>query len=152
MRTFDIKNENGDLIGFEVQNLLIGRNKIVKTIASITGSEILLRPRLFDGAEVFCEFRLGGENFIVEEPFGDNSRYFIAHKNGLTTEQLNIVKNVFKSLNPFIGLQTIFVVLLALAILIDVFRVVSNFVSQDKCLDSGGMWSQKQCIHAEKNG
>jgi hypothetical protein len=66
MRTFDIKNENGDLIGFEVQNLFIGRNKVVRTIASIAGSEILVRPCLFDGAEVFCEFRLEGENFISE--------------------------------------------------------------------------------------
>lgn len=152
MQTIDIKNENGDLIGFEVQNVLIGRNKVVKTISSITGSEILLRPRLFDGAEVFCEFRLGGEDFVVEEPFGDNSRYLIAHKHGLATEQLNTVKNVFKNLNPFIGLQTIFFALLVLAILITVFQVVENFISQDKCLDSGGMWSQKQCIYAEKNG
>ena len=152
MRTFDIKNENGDLIGFEVQNLFIGRNKVVKTIASITGSEILLRPRLFDGAEIFCEFRLEGENFIVEEPFGDNSRYFIAHKNGAKTEQLNIVKSVFECLNPFVGFQAIFVTLLVLVILINVFRIASNFIAQDKCLDSSGMWSNKQCIYAATKG
>lgn len=149
MRTFDIKNENGDLIGFEVRNLFIGRNKVAKTIASIAGSEILVRPRLFDGAEVFCEFRLEGENFIIEEPFGDNSRYLITHKNGVKVEQLNIVKNVFKSLNPLFGLQAIFVTLLILAILINLFRFSSNFIAQDKCLDSGGMWSNKQCINRD---
>jgi hypothetical protein len=152
MRTFDIRNESGELIGFEIENLFVGRSRVVKSIASISGSEILVRPRLFRRADIFCEFKLEEEYFIVEEPFGDNSRYLIAHKDGLETEQLKLVKNVFEKLRPWFSLQAVFVALFVSIILFSIFQMASNFITKGKCLNFGEIWQKKQCIHAEKNG
>lgn len=80
MKTFPEYTEDNRLHSFEINNLTCGRNKATKIVESISGVKVLRRPKkLFSWfrEEVFCEFELDGIKFQIDEPFGDNSRYWI---------------------------------------------------------------------------
>lgn len=79
MRTFPLYDDDDRLLSFEIGNSVIGRRGVCQVIEAIPGAALLRKPRFlswFREAE-FCEFTIGGERYIAEEPFGDNSRYWI---------------------------------------------------------------------------
>ena len=52
---------------------------MVRAVSQIPGVKILRRPRFFSWVreDSFCDFVLDGVGYEVEEPFGDNSRFWI---------------------------------------------------------------------------
>ena len=82
MKTYNLTDSNGELIAFEVSNTLLSRRKAVKVIEKLNGVEILKRPKWFSfkNQDVFCEFVYEGTTYQIEEPWGDNSRYWIGPK------------------------------------------------------------------------
>jgi hypothetical protein len=100
MQTFPILNPEGKLHAFEIENLLVGRlgaTNIVKLIPSV---RLIKKPKKFLSwwrEDIFCEFELNGVHFIIEEPFGDNSRYWIGGKNPGWCSELEIIEQAFKS-------------------------------------------------------
>ncbi|NOX60267.1 MAG: hypothetical protein GXP29_15605 [Planctomycetes bacterium] len=82
MKTFDVEDSQSRLIAFEIENAGIGRRGVCALISSIPNTEVTRSPKLLSWfrEDAFCEFVVDGEPYIVEEPFGDNSRYWIGPK------------------------------------------------------------------------
>ena len=77
---YDMRDPEGRLISFEVDNTYLGRRGVSKIVATIPGARILRWPRYpfsWWREEEFCEWELDGVIFQASEPFGDNSRYLI---------------------------------------------------------------------------
>ena len=81
MRVYNIHDEQGRLFAFEVSNFLLGRMGAIRVISRISGARNVWTPSLsWFSLDVFCRFELDGVTFEVDEPFGDNSRYWIGPK------------------------------------------------------------------------
>jgi hypothetical protein len=79
MKTYPLYDEEGRLFAFEIGNTIIGRRGLCRVVEGIPGATLLRKPKFlswFREAE-FCEFSLDGERFVAEEPYGDNSRYWV---------------------------------------------------------------------------
>ena len=105
MITYPIKDESGSLRAFEVDNVYIGVGGIRKLLSEKDGVSDLRARKLFAGGD--DEFRLGfnyfGRSFLVVEPFGDNSRYWIGPENDSDEEAVlkaKSLENIFKNYEP----------------------------------------------------
>ncbi len=97
MEVYDIKDEHGRVFAFEVDNYDLGRHGACRIVARIPGSRVARKQRRFAlfGRDDFCEFELEGVSFIVEEPFGDNSRYWVGPKSGRYAPAIHVVRDFF---------------------------------------------------------
>lgn len=96
MRTYDIHTEDGELLAFEVDNLLLMRVGAIRVVKSIPGVKIISARWVRE--DVFCRFELSGREFMVEEPWGDNSRYCIGPMEPVEpTEQIKQARAAFQS-------------------------------------------------------
>jgi hypothetical protein len=79
MTTYPLYDVERRLFAFEVSNLRISRRGVCRVVQSIPGASLTRRPRVLSWfrEDVFCEFDVDGETYIAEEPWGDNSRYWI---------------------------------------------------------------------------
>ena len=100
MKIHPIENNEGQLHAFEIANFSVSRSRVAKIVGKIHGAKILRKPRRFFSwfrEEVFCEFEINGVVFQIDEPFGDNSRYWIGKKEeGGWCEELEIVMRAFQ--------------------------------------------------------
>ena len=97
MKVYDITDDEGRIFAFEVDNTPLGRQGAWRVVRAIAGARVIRRPRrfwLFDPDE-FCEFELDGVRFVVEEPWGDNSRYWIGPTPPRWVPQTAIVRDAF---------------------------------------------------------
>ena len=82
MRTWDLHSDAGEITGFEIGNTLTWRSTVVRLLKRMPGVEITKYPKFFSiNDDDFVRFKYRGEEFVVIEPFGDNSRYWIAAEN-----------------------------------------------------------------------
>jgi hypothetical protein len=79
MKIYGIPCSSDRFAAFEVANWRIGRRGACAIVRRIPGVEVLKRPVFLSWfrEEVFCQFRVGDHTFEIEEPFGDNSRYWV---------------------------------------------------------------------------
>ena len=77
MIVHDLQDPEGRTFAFEVEN--IGRDRICEIIRSFPKTNLLRNPKWLSELreEEFCEFEFDGQRFMILEPFGDNSRYWI---------------------------------------------------------------------------
>lgn len=97
MKTFDQIDQEGRLHSFEV-GAFIGRRGVVMVVGTIPGAKLLRKPLRFLSwfrEDEFCEFAVGDRLFVAEEPFGDNSRYWIATRPAGWCPELTIVRDAF---------------------------------------------------------
>jgi hypothetical protein len=81
MKTYTIKDNNGNPFAFEIDNVYISLRKLSKLLSSMEGIRNLKVRRLFEmHKENHIEFEYNGDFFVVWEPFGDNSTYWIGPK------------------------------------------------------------------------
>ena len=152
MRVRDIASTEGSIHAFEVSNLLLTRSRACKVVEAIPGAKIVRRSRLFRDEDEFCVFTIGAEVFAIEEPFGDNSRYWIGTKDGKPTNSLPLARRAFEDhkswISPLRTLSAAGAALLAALL----YTKASQFIEQDKCLDSGGRWEAKSrsCSHVSQ--
>lgn len=82
MEVYPITREDGKASpAFEIENLYIGTTAITRILKGVNGVTEIEIPRIFtrnDGVHVDFKFR--GHPYIVWEPYGDNSRYWIGPK------------------------------------------------------------------------
>jgi hypothetical protein len=97
MRTHDIKDSQGRILAFEIDNLFVSRRHVCRILRTIPGLLVLRTPCFLTRSkeEEFCEFELGGQKFTAWEPFGDNSRYWIGPEPMGWSEQVALVRNAF---------------------------------------------------------
>ena len=84
MNTYPIHDEKGCLIAFEIENAYIGTKKLASLLSSFPRVSGVSRRKLFSADD---EFRVGFDYydipFVVLEPFGDSSRYWVGPRGGL---------------------------------------------------------------------
>ena len=87
MRVYDLPDKQGRAFAFEV--------------TSSIGATILRGPRFLSRFEEdqFCEFEVNGQLFVAEEPFGDNSRYWIGTEPPGWCEEIDLVRETFSRAN-----------------------------------------------------
>ncbi len=99
MKTYPLTNEEGKLHAFEIANSGLGRKGLVSIVEKIPGVVLLKKPKLLSWLreEEFCRFVLESQEFSIEEPFGDNSRYLIGAVPPGWCSQLEVVEEVFSN-------------------------------------------------------
>ena len=97
MRTYDLKDEEGRVRAFEVDNIVLGRGGVAAVVGRLPGVRLIRRPRILSWwrEEEFCEFEVEGVHFVASEPFGDNSRYWIGPRPPMFVKQTAIVRAAF---------------------------------------------------------
>ncbi len=80
MNVYDLEDEEGRVFAFEV-DATIGRPGAEGVVAGIPGVRMIRLYRALSGEDAFCAFELDGVVFVIEEPWGDNSRYWIGSSN-----------------------------------------------------------------------
>jgi hypothetical protein len=102
MKTYPDGNVMDDRsVGFEIDNIYVNLRTIQLILSTVSGVNNIKRRRPFTKWEsVHIWFKYLNHNFIVVEPFGDNSRYWIGPQN--PEEKINIdpIKEVFDKYQP----------------------------------------------------
>ena len=100
MKVFPLINENGKLHAFEIENWKCSRKRATKIVNKIAGVKVIRKPKLFSWSkeEIFCVFELNGIQFQIDEPYGDNSRYWIGKKEeGGWCKEIDTIQQAFQS-------------------------------------------------------
>lgn len=79
MKVYEQHDDQGRTFSIEIEIPARGRRGVISVLEKIEGLELTKRPKLLSSwrEEIFCRFVLDGEAYFAEEPFGDNSRYWI---------------------------------------------------------------------------
>jgi hypothetical protein len=78
VKAFEIRDDSGQVYAFEVRQLFISVgsfSQVLSQVASVSGVCRPSRASRKEGARI--EFQCGGKQYVVWEPFGDSSRYWI---------------------------------------------------------------------------
>lgn len=143
MRTYPLSDADGVPHAFEVDCGFLTRGQACKIAESISGAVIIRRSRLFRDTDDFCEFKIGDDAFVIEEPCGDNSRYWIGLRDAKGTDSLGVVRRAFEAHESWRQpLANFFVVAVVLGAIWSAVNL-QKFIAQDRCLDSGGRWEYK---------
>src|SRR6185436_1214745 len=102
MKTYPLM-KNGTLHAFEVDNIYIGTMTIAKIISKNLGVTKTKLRKLFDNKnENHLEFEFDNGHFVVWEPFGDSSRYWIGPKDSRQTlPQIAQIEALLQQHRPF---------------------------------------------------
>lgn len=99
MKVFEIlDSETGDLLAFEVRNLLVTRWGLARIVRGIPGATIVrVGPNDWfpDDGERFA-FDLDDVTLVVMEPFADNSRLWIGPVPPRVVPQVKVVREAFE--------------------------------------------------------
>jgi hypothetical protein len=98
MKTHDLRDEHGRLIGFRVSNFLLGRHAVPKIVATIRGAKVVRKQPRFalSAPDNFCEFVVAGKVFLAVEPFGDNTEYWLLTEPPEECPQIETVRRAFE--------------------------------------------------------
>jgi len=101
MQTYPILDGSGELYAFEIELLLISASTVGRIMRTKLGATITPKSRKFySNNDVRLGFVLQGAHFIVVEPFGDNSRYWVGpHSEGGARNPL--IDQVHESLKEY---------------------------------------------------
>ena len=102
VETFPIKDKDNQIFAFELENVYISPKTIAGILQRTDGvREVRRNPILFHSNDVYINFTYKNKNYIVWEPFGDSSRYWIgpdSHSGG--HEDISIIEKNFQSHKP----------------------------------------------------
>jgi hypothetical protein len=99
METHKITYEDGNLFAFEISSTWCSRRKAVSIIERLNNVEITKRPKWFSfkGQDVFCEFNYKDISYLIEEPWGDSSRYWIGPEEKSGNSGINEILECFNN-------------------------------------------------------
>lgn len=82
MKTYSILDEAlGHAFAFEVENAYVSASTVAQLLTGIEGVTAVRKRKALRGPpDVHIEFKYLGRDYLVWEPFGDNSRYWIGPK------------------------------------------------------------------------
>lgn len=87
--------------GFEVENIYIGLNSISRILQSIPGvSDVQKRELFCQWGSVRLKFKFMGDDYIVDEPFDDNSRYWVGPVDSGNLRDMAALKAAFIEYEP----------------------------------------------------
>lgn len=101
MRTYPIRDENGQPFAVEVDMVYCGLRNLLRVIASSEGvASAVIGKGHTGGADVRATFRYQGEDYVVTEPFGDNSRYWIGPVERNVRRDISAIEGRLKDFQP----------------------------------------------------
>jgi hypothetical protein len=103
MRTYPIVDEKKSKrpFAFEIENAYVGIRTIARLLTEVDGVSDVRRRRLFSKwDEIHIWFKYANQTYVVWEPFGDNSRYWIGPKSPEEAIDIRDVENAFKQHRP----------------------------------------------------
>jgi hypothetical protein len=79
MKTYPVVNDKKDRTPiFQIESAQIGSANAVQVLTQIEGvTDVQLRKMFSKSSDIHVTFKYMGQPYIVWEPFGDNSRYWI---------------------------------------------------------------------------
>lgn len=102
MKTYPLLSDGGIPFSFEIENAYISRREAARLIQSHElVTNVKLRSRFGSSDDIRVRFNYAGENFVVWEPYGDNSRYWVGPEE-LKQPLIDIsdLKKVFDAYRP----------------------------------------------------
>ena len=90
MTTHEYRDRDGRVISFEIRN--IGRSRATRVIESTFPCAIVKRYH----SDAFAEIDLNGKCFLLNEPWGDNSRYIIHQEPPGPSTELEELRHAFE--------------------------------------------------------
>jgi hypothetical protein len=100
MKTYPIGPPDA-LRAFEIENVYVTRRGIARFLAREPGiSGIRLRGRIFSADDIRLEFKYVGRHYVVWEPYGDNSRYWIGPEDDQDRGDVIEVRGMFERYRP----------------------------------------------------
>jgi len=101
MKTYPINDETGNPFAVEVDVAFCSIRNLAKTIGSVDGVTDVEVCKPFSGErDVRAKFRYQGDEFVVVEPFGDNSRYWIGPVSENSRRDLSSIEKQIRSYVP----------------------------------------------------
>lgn len=101
MKTFPVVDENTRVVGFEIENAYIAPSTVASVLSSVSGVSEVRRRRPFSRwDDIHVRFRFRNAECVVEEPFGDNSRYWIGQQDTAERVDLRDVEKAFIAYRP----------------------------------------------------
>lgn len=90
MQTYPITDDSGTTYALEIENAYIRPRRLAEILRRLDGVSSVCVRRPFTGSDdVRATFQYRGRPFIILEPFGDNSRYWVGPDDA-TAEKLDI--------------------------------------------------------------
>jgi hypothetical protein len=112
MKTYPIIQDGPDPFAFEIDHVYLSRRTIMRLLTAVEGvTEVHLGGRFGSSDDIRIEFKCQGHDYIVMEPFGDNSRYWIGPKGGKddvpAAANIGKIKSAFESYKPPLPIKII---------------------------------------------
>ena len=103
MRVHKLNREDGRLFAFEIENAYIRPRKIAALLEPVDGvSNISFRKPFSSSNDVHLKFKYRGEDFMVWEPYGDSSRYWIGPEEEGKFSDISLLAKTFEEHHPSI--------------------------------------------------
>lgn len=104
MRTYPILKNDSIVFAFEIEHTCVSRRSIAKLLGSAESvAGVKLRGHFGSSDDVRLEFTYRGQAFIVLEPFGDSSRYWIGPEHpGDHPGDIGKLKKIFDDYQPLL--------------------------------------------------
>ena len=85
------------MIGFEIDNTFILISTIIKLLQKNLDIKNIQKQNFFDSSEIRIRFVYKNKHYIVWEPFGDNSRYWIepSEEEKSNNSDIKEIENIF---------------------------------------------------------
>lgn len=102
MKTYQIAREGAPPLAFEIDHVYLSRGTIVRLLNTVEGvTEVHLGGRFGSSDDIRIEFKCQGQDYIVMELFGDNSRYWVGPKG--RKDDVAVASNIGKIKSAFDG-------------------------------------------------
>jgi hypothetical protein len=104
MKTFPIIKEDGTKRAFEVENAYIGKRDICRILSKIRNVSDVEPRKIFQSpVDIVARFRINDKKFVVWEPYGDSSRYWIGEeKDSASPHLIDQIEAEFLAFKPSI--------------------------------------------------
>lgn len=102
MKIYPVTDAGGKVCAIEVDVAYIGFRTLADIIQSVSGvTDVYVRKHFSRSGDTRVKFRVHGREFVVVEPFGDNSRYWIgpAAMNGEDVD-MSAIGDAIRSYKP----------------------------------------------------
>ena len=101
MRTYPF-DRDGTITAFEIENTLISRRRIARLLATVPGvTDVKLGGEFGSANDIRVSFKYLGDDYEVEEPYGDNARYIVGPKDPVATRHsIEQIEAAFRGHRP----------------------------------------------------
>lgn len=110
MKTYpSIDKKTGHTFAFEIEHIYVSNSMIARILSRTSGvTDVRVRRLFTQWREIHIWFKYRGREFVVWEPYGDNSRYWVGPENENETSMcIEEIKISFEKYHPSIPVKII---------------------------------------------